>query len=243
MIHKTRGIVFHSFKYSETSLITRIYTDRFGLQGYLVRGARKPRAKLRASLFQPLNILEMEVYHKEKSTLQNIKEAHQAYIFESIPFDVHKGSISMFMGDILSKAIREEEANAGLFDFLYNMILKLDRQKEEIASFHLHFLVQLSRYLGFFPQGKYDRQTPFFDMVEGSFCSYQPLHSHYLNQPLSESFSTLIQVPAEEVVTLRLDRGKRNQLLESIISYYRLQYDGLQDIQSHQVLRKIFDQP
>jgi DNA repair protein RecO (recombination protein O) len=243
MIYKARGIVFHSIKYSETSLITRIYTDRFGLQSYLVRGARKPRAKLRASLFQPLNILEMEVYRKEKNNLQNIKEARQASIFESIPFDIRKGSISMFMGDILSKTIKEEEANPGLFDFIYSMIMKLDKQKAEIADFHLHFLIQLSRHLGFFPQGKYDQQMPFFDMQEGSFCREQPSHSQYLNYPLSESLSLLIHVHPTESISLKIDRNERNQLLESIISYYRLHYDSLQDIQSHQVLRKIFDQP
>jgi DNA repair protein RecO (recombination protein O) len=243
MIHKVRGIVFHAIKYSETSLITRIYTDRFGLQSYIVRGARKPRAKLRASLFQALNILEMEVYHKDKSNLQNIKEARQASIFGSIPFDIRKGSISMFMGDILSKTIREEEANAGLFDFLHSMILKLDDQKDGIADFHLHFLVQLAKHLGFFPQGKYGEQTPLFDMQEGSFSKDQPAHSHYLDYPLSESLSLLIHAQPSDTVSLKLGRNERNQLLESIISFYRLHYDGLQDIQSHQVLRKIFDQP
>jgi DNA repair protein RecO (recombination protein O) len=243
MIHKVRGIVFHSIKYSETSLITRIYTDRFGLQSYLVRGARKPRAKLRASLFQPLNILEMEVYRKEKSSLQNIKEARQSSIFESIPFDIRKGSISMFIGDILSKTIKEEEANASLFDYLCSMILRLDKQQDEIADFHLHFLVQLARYLGFFPQGKYDHQTPFFDIQEGSFCKDQPGHLHYLDHPLSESLSLLIHIHPTDKVSLKLGRNERNQLLDSIISFYRFHYDGLQDIQSHHVLRKIFDQP
>jgi DNA repair protein RecO (recombination protein O) len=185
----------------------------------------------------------MEVYRKEKSSLQNMKEARQASIFGSIPFDIRKGSISMFLGDILSKTIKEEEENAGLFKYLHNMILKLDRQEAEIADFHLHFLVQLARYLGFFPQGKYGQNTPFFDMQEGSFCKDQPPHLHYLDYPLSEALSLLIHTHPTETISLKLDRKERNQLLESIISFYHLHYDGLQDIESHQILRKIFDQP
>ena len=134
MIHKTRGIVFHAIKYSETSIITKIYTEKFGLQSYIVRGARKPKARLKASLFQPLSLLELEVYYKQKSTLQNIKEARSAHIFTSIPFDVRKSSIVLFLSDVLTKAIKEEETNRELFHYLDSMIRQFDIQKEYFAD-------------------------------------------------------------------------------------------------------------
>jgi DNA repair protein RecO (recombination protein O) len=243
MIHKVRGIVFHAIRYAESSLIARVYTDKLGLQSYLVRGARKPRAKLRVSLFQPLNILEMEVYHKEKSSLQNIREARPARIFESIPFDVRKSSIAMFLGDVMTKSIREEEANPDLFRFLDQMITRLDQLESEVADFHLQFLVHLSKHLGFSPQGSYSQQAPFFDMEEGGFCGNQPGHSNFMAYPESEHFSRLAGQSPSEAIRLKIDREDRNSLLEHIIRYYQLHNPGLQNIRSHQVLREIFDQP
>lgn len=243
MIHKVRGIVFHAIRYGDSSLITRVYTDKLGLQSYLVRGARKPRAKLRVSLFQPLNILEMEVYHREKSSLQNIREARPARIFESIPFDIRKSSIAMFLGDVMTKSIREEEANPDLFLFLDHMITRLDQLGSGVADFHLYFLVHLSKHLGFSPQGDYSPEAPFFDMEEGEFCDKQPGHSNFMAHPASEHLSRLVHQSPSEAVRLKIAREDRNRLLEYIIRYYQLHYPGLQNIQSHLVLREIFDQP
>ena len=41
MLVTTKGIVLHSLKYSETSIIVRIYTEARGLQSYLFKGIRK----------------------------------------------------------------------------------------------------------------------------------------------------------------------------------------------------------
>jgi len=243
MIYKTRGIVFHSIKYADTSLITRIYTEKFGLQSYIVRGARKPRARMKASLFQALSLLEMEVYHKEKSSLQNIKEAKVDGVFTSIPFDIRKSSIAMFLGDVLTKTIKEEEANPDLFYFLDIMIRELDNQEEDMADFHLVFMVHLSKYLGFFPQGIYHEQKHFFDLKEGSFCTGQPEHTHYIPPPLSEQLSSIIQQHPLEHLSYKHTRETRNQLLEALIKYYRLHYEGMQEIQSHLILKEIFDNP
>ena len=241
MIHKVRGIVFHSLKYAETSLIARIYTDKFGLQSYMIKGARKPRAKLKASLFQPLTLLELEVYHKDKSSLQNIREARTAYVFSSTPFDIRKSSVTMFLSDLLTKTIKEEEANPGLFQFLDVMIQKLDQLDDGIADFHLHFMVHLTRYLGFFPQGKCLPHSPYFNLEEGSFTKDRPHHMNFITSPLNEQFSILMHKHPSAPLALDINRGDRNQLLEHLISYYLLHYDSLQEIQSHHVLREIFD--
>ena len=70
MIHKTRGIVLRTVDYSDTSLIAKIYTEQFGIQSYLIKGAKRKRASIKANLFQPLALLELEVYKKEKQQLQ-----------------------------------------------------------------------------------------------------------------------------------------------------------------------------
>ena len=114
MLHTTRGIVLHTTKYSETSLVAKIYTEVFGLQSYLVKGIRKQKAKLRPALFQPMTLADLVVYHKDKGSLQNIKESRIAVPYRSIPFDIRKSSMLLFINELLYKSIREEETNRKL---------------------------------------------------------------------------------------------------------------------------------
>jgi DNA repair protein RecO (recombination protein O) len=40
MIHNTKGIVLRVTKYGDTSIIMSAYTELFGLQQYMIKGAR-----------------------------------------------------------------------------------------------------------------------------------------------------------------------------------------------------------
>ena len=99
MYLQTKGIVLNSVKYSESSIICKIYTSNFGLQSYLINGVRKKKGG--SAYYQPLNILDLTVYHKEKNTLQRIKEAKPFYQYDSLPYAVEKSSIAFFMAEIL----------------------------------------------------------------------------------------------------------------------------------------------
>ena len=41
MYSQTKGIVLSSVKYSESSIICKVYTAKLGLQSYIVNGVRK----------------------------------------------------------------------------------------------------------------------------------------------------------------------------------------------------------
>jgi len=90
MLHKTRGIALKVTNYSESSVVAQIFTEEFGLQSFLINGARKPKAKVRASLLQPLHVLDMVVYHKDNKSLQRIAEARQSPLLQEIPYDIVK---------------------------------------------------------------------------------------------------------------------------------------------------------
>ena len=53
MYHKTRAIVLHCIKYSETSVIAKIYTEKLGMQSYMVKGVRAAKSKSKAAMLQP----------------------------------------------------------------------------------------------------------------------------------------------------------------------------------------------
>jgi len=240
MIQKTRGIVLHQLKYSETSLIVKIYTEVLGLQTYMVKGARSKRSAFRNSLFQPMTLLELVVYYREKKELQHLREAEISEPFHAISSDLRKSTIALFLSEILMKSVNEGEANDEMFDFISSSLHFLDIQEEGIELFHLFFLLKLSLYMGFYPRGNPKEDGSFFDLREGKFCGLLPSHSDYLEKSLSKNLYLLSNMQAGELATIHLDKISRNDLLNAILLYYQIHLSGLGTIRSAEILREVF---
>lgn len=240
MLHKTRGIVLHTTEFSETSLVVKIYTELFGMQTYLVNSVRKKNAKVRPSVFQALSLVEMVVYHKERGGIQRISEIRSAPALRSTPFDVMKSSMALFINEVLYKSIREEESNPRLFDFLFQSIQWLDVHEPANPDFHLLFLVQLSRYLGFFPVNNYSEMQSIFNLQEGCFEKSSPPHPFFLAPPLSIHFHRIMYHLPDFSVSLGIPIPEKRELLERILEYYELHLSGFGNIRSHKVLEEIW---
>ncbi len=229
MLHSTKGIVFHSLKYSETSVIVKIYTELFGLQSYLFKGIRSQKSKTRPGLFQSLTLLDLVVYHKEKHTLQSAKEVRLAIPYKSIPFDIRKSSVALFINELVYKAIREEEANGELFEYLWQTCIELDQAEENIATFHIYFMARLMHYLGIFPQDNHSAALPVFNMREGLFQASVPGHPDYLDPLLSAKLHDLLKACSVPDTSL----------LAPLLVYYRLHLPGFREMQSHHILHDV----
>jgi DNA repair protein RecO (recombination protein O) len=246
MLHKTRGIALHTVKFSETSIIAKIYTELFGLQSYLIRGIRKQHARIKPGLFQPLTILELTVYHKEKASLQTLKEVHNLYPYQSLPFDIMKSSIALFMNELIYKSIREEEPNQELFDFLFETCVELDSRKSTFSLFPLLFALKLTKFLGFMPRFDESPGKEIFNMREGVFHENIPDHKYYLRPPLTTLLKDLINPESSSSFDTSLigehkpeTLKSRNELLEQILIYYKLHLPDFREIRSHQILHTI----
>ncbi|TSA35919.1 MAG: DNA repair protein RecO [Porphyromonadaceae bacterium] len=241
MIEKTLGIVLKQIKYGETSIIAHLYTRRWGRIGIMVPGARTSSKNRKAYLFQPLTILELEVYYKANRDLQNIKEVKNHSPFMHLTGDPVKSSVALFLAEILNKALREEEPNEELFDFLNSHIQFLDLTDQGIANFHLYFLLRLSRHLGFNPGIPPAQSDLWFDLAHGTFTTSPPLHDSFLTPELTTLLIRFLSVQASDLASIVIDRNKRIELLEGILRYYYLHLEGLGEIKSHTVLHALFD--
>ncbi|MFH1160814.1 MAG: DNA repair protein RecO [bacterium] len=239
MLHKTRGIALHSIKYSETSLITKVYTDAFGMQSYLLKGVRSPKSRLKPALFQPLALLDLVVYKKEQTTLQNVKEVRLAASYRTLTSDIRKSSIALFLTELVYKSIREEEPNPGLFTFLWNAFTLLDAAEGNFSSFHLLFAMKFCRYLGFQPQPNRSESNRFFHLREGSFFPVFHSAADCLDETESSWFLSLMQTDLEHQPMLVIPSGIRHRMLEKILSYYRFHLHGFQEIRSHKILHTV----
>jgi DNA repair protein RecO (recombination protein O) len=238
MILSTRGIVLHSFKYGETGLISRILTREVGLQSFLVQGVRKSKSRFHANLFQPLSLVDLVIYQKDKANLQRIKEVQSAVPLNNITTDIRKSSLAIFMSEILLNAFRHQESQPEVFDFIHHSILKLDEAELGLAVFHLHFLLQLSKYLGFHPGKNYSEQNCYFNLQEGLF--QQQFHGGCIDKEESAFLNDLSGHQSFPSENIRISQEAKSRLLKSLIDYYKLHLEGFGSIKSMEVLEVVF---
>ncbi|MEN0005891.1 MAG: DNA repair protein RecO [Bacteroidota bacterium] len=241
MIIKTRGIVFKSIKYSETSLIVDIYTEAKGLRKYIVSGVRSKKAKIKPSLLQVMSLVEMVAFDREDRDLNRIKELRPTYIYQQVPFDLRRGAVGLFMAEVARKTIRESEENPRLFQFLFDTFTHLDRTNTPVSNLHLSFLLDLSMYLGFMPGGFCTPEHPIFDLQEGIFVSESPTQPHVLSDTASQLLSQLLQTSVEDCHNVAMQRRERQLLVRHLLDYYRLHLENFPEINAHRVLQEVLE--
>ncbi|MGQ7867746.1 DNA repair protein RecO [Sunxiuqinia sp. sy24] len=239
MLEKTRGIYLHHINYSETSIIACIYTEKFGIQSYLIQGVRKRKGSFSKSLFQSLFLLDMEVYYRPGRDLQRLKDVRLSMPFESMPFEMVKSSQAIFLSEVLLKCLKEEEPNADLFDFLFHAIALLDMKKDGIANFHLAFLFHLTYFLGVSPQASLTPQNLFFDLETAMFSTSEPLHNQFMNAETTANFKQLFQFDLGKIEQITMSNRERSVLLNQLLIYYQIHLDLSGSLKSLAVLKEV----
>ncbi len=238
MIVATKAIVFSAIKYSEADLIVCCFTEIAGIKNYLLRNVLKSKkGKLKASYFQPLTQLELIADHRNKGSLEYIKEAKVYFPYQSLHTDIVKSSVVMFLAEMLKNCIREEETNKSLFLFLEDSFNWLD-ENQSIANFHIFFLMQLSMHLGFYPDAS-NIDEDYFNIMEGNFQTTNT-SNYCLNGPQIENFKKFFDITLETLQTVYLSKKERQKLLELILSYYSFHVQGYQKPKSLAVFNQIF---
>lgn len=239
MLFTTKGIVLHHFKYSEKSVIAKVYTEKFGLQSYILNGVRSAKSKNKAVYLQPLSLVEISANHKEKKGLQQVKSIQLSTVYESIPFNIGKTSIAFFLAEILYKTIKEEETNYTLFEFLYNALQVLDLKETNYANFHLIFIAQLCHFLGIPPQNKtIDAAFIYFDLQEGVFINIKPPHQNFINSPIANLLIEILNSNLNEK-NLSLSYSDRKKVLTALLDYYNLHLSNFENLKSLAVLEEV----
>lgn len=236
MLVKTKAIVLSAIKYQEKSLIVKCFTQSDGLKSYFVPSAfsgKKSNQKI--AYFQPLTILEIEASHKNKGTLEHFKEIRLATPYHSINTDIYKSTIVIFLSEMLHHSIREEEKNQNLFSFLETALLWLDSH-EEMANFHLILLLEITKFLGFYPDTS-EIDLPFFELNEGIFTPFQGISC--LSEHETFLFKKLIALKFES--DQKIFAGTERQiLLKILLDYYSAHLDGFKKPKSLEVLKEVF---
>lgn len=240
MLATTEGIVLHTIKYGESSVIATIYTRDFGRQSYLVNAAHGKHAKNRAGLLQPLFLVEIIAYYKQSRDLNRVKELRSNQNYQNLSFDISKSTLAIFLAEMLFRSIHEQESYPEMFDFIKHSLLYFDLMEHGTANFHIYFLYRLTEYLGFLPELKKVGFQNWFDIKKGKVVHTQPSHPFFANKEETENLIYLSGLKLPEIEHLNISRKMRDSLLSVIVEYYRVHFDDSAEIKSLKILREVF---
>ncbi len=232
MLAKTRAIVLHYIKYAETSIIASLYTEKYGRQTVIVNSVFGKKNRYPSSFFLPLTILDIDIYFKAGRDIQRIKEISCSFHFHTIPFQINKSAIALFISEILYKTLKEEEANQELFNFLINAIQLLDMKESGIQNFHVSFLIQLLKYTGLYP---FKSDNHEINSEEVSCVLLPDSDPHLLN-----GLNQLCRCSLSQLENVKIDYETRLRLLKNLLSYYQIHFGYTSEIKSLEILKETF---
>ena len=236
-ILETKAIVLSSLKYGDTSLIIRCYTQDFGLKSFIAKGVFSKK-KRNTSLYFPL--AEIDLSFQPKSNEQQLvflKSAQTSYYYESLHFHPIKSAIVFFLAEILNLVLKEEADNPELYFYIENSLKEFDQKKDDFADFHLIFLIQLSYFLGFYPDLEIDGNL--FDLENGFFTNSNS-SINMLKADETVLFKKLLELHFSEDSKNTFNQSQRSLLLEIIVKYYQIHTNNFKKPKSLQVLHELF---
>ena len=235
MMVSTAGIVLHATKYSDTSLIVKLFTREKGLQSFIVKGAFNKKSRFRASLFSPLAMLHITYDDHRSDRLMYLRDVQRLTPAPELLFDPARSAILLFYNELLYKLLFDTGEDKVLFDFLEEEIMRIFEADTDLVELPLRFLLRLSIVLGFFPENNYSENNCYFSLYDSRFQSFYVDEASEL--PLQES-QYLSQLLRQEAGTSAL-RHTRNNLLHYLIKYYKIHNEQLREIDSVGILSSI----
>lgn len=263
MLVKTEAIVLHAIKYGEQRVIVDMFTRQRGRLSFLVPLPRSPQGKVKKQYFQPLTLLSIEADVREQAQLHKLREAAVLTPLPSLLGQPDKVAIALFLAEFLYHALRDEQQDTPLFDYVRSSIEWLDGRQERYANFHLVFLMRLSRFLGFYPNlevrgerlvargerlvargerlvARGEKTDLFFDLRAASFCKAAPTHRDFLMPQEAAHISTLMRMDFATMHLFLLSRAERSRILEILLLYYRLHLPSFPELRSIEVLHDLY---
>ncbi len=239
MSNQSKAIVLHSIKYGETSLIVNCFLYDIGVKSFVVKGVfNSKNKKFSKSYFLPLSIISINYSLKNNKDLGYIIDAKPTKIFTSLHIDLFKSSVIVFISELLNSVLKESPgSNKKLFKYLEYSLIWFDKSTQEV-NFHLKVLVDLTKFIGFYPNIK-EESHKFFDLGLGTSVQLKPIEN-YIEDPELKIFKNLLGTNFEDLNSVEIDNLLRGKMLGLMIDYYSLHLQMFKSPKSTNIFNEVF---
>ena len=265
MTASTELIILNTTKFRENQLVLHTLSRVHGRRSFLVRVGKQASM----ALFLPLNLLEGDVTENPKSTLWTVRNLSALHPLNGIRGNLHKNTMTLFMSEVLFRALREGAVEEGLFDWCRKTILTLDAMESDFSNYPIRFLLELAAALGFSPT--FESVAPFVGSgLTGHIASQAPGTASQTSGTASQpsgmarypprpagnapgnapdapgSFNHLRTLQAflgatfSESMLIPLSGADRNAIAEELVHYLEFHTELPLNIRSLKVLRELY---
>ncbi|MCL1850802.1 MAG: DNA repair protein RecO [Bacteroidetes bacterium] len=236
MFISTQGIVLQNVKYSDNSLIVKIFTRQNGVISFIIKNAFSKKSKQHASCFAPLTILDIVYKETYTEKLTFLKEISIANPFHAIHNDIRKNSMLLFYHELLMKLLYQANApDDPLFDFIKEHLLTLEATQNLTPDFHIVFLIQLIQQLGYKPELNFSLQTPYFSIEDSNFGNIFLETPYFLSKEASFYLFKILKNQNDMVP----DKKTRIELLNGMLLYLMKNNKHIKEIESVGILAEV----
>ncbi|WP_111307804.1 DNA repair protein RecO [Confluentibacter sediminis] len=239
MLISTNAIVLSKLKYNDNDLIVKCYTQHLGTLSFLLRGVLKSkRGAVQTAYFQLLSQLTIVIDYKANRSLHTIKEVKLNHLYSSLHTNVLKSTVVMFLAEVLSSTLKEEEQNDTLFSYLETTLLWFDSHVDQ-ANFHLFFLLKFTKYLGFYPE-VHNLEFDYFNLQDGKF-ELKPSSKYSISEEDLSLLKALLVASFDDLSEIKISSKQRQSFLNMLLLYFELHLGNFKPPKSLQVFTQVFN--
>ena len=220
MIERVNAYVLSSRKFKDSLRLAHVFTLEYGVQTFLFRTGKKGE---NISYFQPLNAIQFSG-KKQDGKLEIVREISLSDVYTTIPFEVEKSTVALFISEFLCRCLPEHYVNEEVFHLIQKTTLRLD-SSEKTGTLPIHFLAQFAMEMGFL-SNEYELTFENKRSDEGL---------------LHQALQLFISAPIEKEVQSTLNRDQRKSLLEELIAFCSAHLDTSIRLNSLEMFHEIFD--
>jgi len=233
------GLYLNHTNYGDTSVILRLYTLQYGTTSFIVKGIKKKKGG--AALLQPFHYLELSSNYRTDKDLNFGNQVRLAKVSYSITSDIRKGTVAIFLTEVLNKTLKESAPSEDVFRIIESLINYYD-DAPFIPLFHHYFLIQLIKLLGVSPNLGNHLDNEVLHIQNGIFEYNKQPNKEYFSIASSNAFKQILGTKFDELAILKLTKNTKQNLLENLVEYIETQTEIKRgSIRSYKILETIFN--
>ena len=238
MVTSTSAIVLSKIRYKDNDIIVKLFTKEYGAISFIVKGSQNSKKnKIKYVYFQELTILEIQFNYNLKRDLQYIKDIEIKHNYTSSHTDLVKVSVIMFLSEVLSNVITHQKRDIQLYNYIEESLIWYDINKSN-TYFHMIFLIELTRYLGFYPD-ILSNNFKYFNLEGGSYEKSKTSEYSITGDSLN-LFNQILGIKFDSNPLPALNSKDKMEIINIILTYYKLHINNFKPIKSLEIVKNIF---
>jgi DNA repair protein RecO (recombination protein O) len=233
LLTKTNGIIIRTIKYGDSSAITKILTEEYGLLGFHIPSVFKNKGAIKPSHLQALNCIEFSFNLNSTKNLLTIKDLTCLYHFNSAQFG--QQAYYNVITELVTQTIKEHEQNQTLFKYLFHQLIPSLNEHTGFWQLPTAMLQVLYHY-GCAPNSETYQEDCLLDLENGIFSKMPRQIKYTTTQKVSHIIYNILDHGSDN---LEQDIALRHQTIEALISYYKLHINDNFDLKSREVLWQV----